>query len=507
MAGSTARLSIEVVGDAADAQRALEGTASSAGKFDSAMRKAAVPAGIVAGGLLAIGKASADAASDLEQSSGAIEKVFGSSNAAKVAAWGRDAAKNMGLSTAAYEQFAAVSGAMLQNLGFDSDSAAAKSNQLIQTGADLAATFGTDTATAVDALGASLRGEYDSLEQFGIKLSAAGVAAQVAADGNSGLTGQALQAAQAQATLELITQGASSSLGAYAAEADTAAGAQQTANAQWENAKASLGDVLTPIIAGASAKLAELFAWVEQNKASVQTWLVVIGIAAAAILAYNLAVSLAAVATGIFSAAVAVGRGVLSLAAGAVWLFNAALYANPIVLVIGLVVALLAVIFIFRDQIAAAAGKVREFFDAFLGGGAVLGPIGGALRGLSTLIGGIAAAAQFAASQVQSLVDALSALTTTKVAGTAVIAPRAAVPGALGALAGAAPLALSGPAAGPPAFTPAASSLLPALSGAAGALGPVTVINVTGALDPDAVARQIDSILRARGRRAGPVIL
>lgn len=52
-----------------------------------------------------------------------------------------------------------------------------------------------------------------------------------------------------------------------------------------------------------------------------------------------------------------------------------------------------------------------------------------------------------------------------------------------------------------------APSLRRAAAADAGASGSWTVINVNGALDPDAVARQIDNMLRGRDRRAGGITL
>ena len=78
------RLQLLIDGDASGARRALDDVAggvdqaqSKLGKFNGAMSKATVPAAATVASLAAVGKASFDSASALEQSAGAVESVFG----------------------------------------------------------------------------------------------------------------------------------------------------------------------------------------------------------------------------------------------------------------------------------------------------------------------------------------------------------------------------------------------------------------------------------------------
>src|SRR5699024_3214228 len=76
-----------------------------------------------AAGAVAIGgffKDAIRAAGDLEQSVGAVDAVFRTS-ADQVLKWGKGAATSVGLSTDAYNQSAAVVGAMLTNYGVAND--------------------------------------------------------------------------------------------------------------------------------------------------------------------------------------------------------------------------------------------------------------------------------------------------------------------------------------------------------------------------------------------------
>ena len=70
----------------------------------------------------------------------------------------------------------------------------------------------------------------------------------MAADGTDKLTGEAKTAAQAQTVLALATEQAAGANGQFAREADTAEGAAQRSAAQYENAKAAIGQGLLPVM-------------------------------------------------------------------------------------------------------------------------------------------------------------------------------------------------------------------------------------------------------------------
>jgi hypothetical protein len=250
MAGKGATLALKITGDSRDGVRALDDVEGKAGRLDGVFGKMGL--GIAAGvgvGVAAIGGLAVSAfnsASELQQSSGAIESVFGKM-AGAIETSARGAASSVGLSTSAYENLAAVLGAQLTGAGMSIEDATTKTQGLVEKGADLAATFGGSTADAVGALSSALKGEMDPLERYGVSLKQSDINARLAADGNAQLTGEALKTATANAALSLITDQTASSQGAFARESDTAAGAQQRLGAKFEDIKAVLGEKLLPI--------------------------------------------------------------------------------------------------------------------------------------------------------------------------------------------------------------------------------------------------------------------
>ena len=337
MAGS-ATLVLSIVADTKDAVRGLNDTESAAGKFKSTVGKLALPAAAAVGGLIALGKAATDSASEQQQAMGALDSVYGPA-AAKAKAYAETAATAVGLSKTAYANASAAMGASLKALGFDQGKAADASAQMISLGADLAATFGGTAADAVDALGATLRGEYDSSEKYGLGLSAATVQAELAAKGQDKLEGKAAATAKAQATLDIATRNAADSTGQFAKESGTAAGAQEIANAKYEDARAALGEKLLPVMATLTDMLGQVFDWISKNTQVVGIIVGVIGGLAAAILIVN--------------GAIAAWNAIMVIV-------NLTIWSSPIFWIIAAVVALVAVIVI----IATKTKWFQQIWDA-----------------------------------------------------------------------------------------------------------------------------------------------
>jgi hypothetical protein len=252
----TSTLAIKIVGDATDAKRAFDDTEDHAGRVGRAfggIGTAAVAGAAVAGAaLVGFAKASFDAASELEQSTGAIDAVFGDW-AVDIEQHAQEAAASVGLSTSAYENAAAVIGAQLHNAGMAHDEMTDKTTLLIQKGADMAAIFGGTATEAVDALSSALKGEMDPIERYGVSLNQSAIQAQLAADGNDKLTGAALKTAQTNAILELVTKQTADTQGAWAAQTGTAAEAQQILGAKLEDLQAKIGEKLLPVFASAAS--------------------------------------------------------------------------------------------------------------------------------------------------------------------------------------------------------------------------------------------------------------
>jgi hypothetical protein len=476
---NVATLLIKLLGDNKGAKKALDDTASAADKVQQGFGKAALPAAGLLGSIALGAAATSQAASDLEQSGGAVEAVF-KDNADAVKAFGKQASTSTGLAASEYQQMAAVLGAQLKAMGTPTDQLAGKTNDLITVGADLAATFGGSTADAVSAVSSLLRGERDPIEKYGVAIKQVDVDARLAADGiktteqaandqakahaaakratddyakalaagdpvateaarktlaiatsaekaalaTPGLTSEQYKAATANATLALFAGNTADAQGQFARETDTAAHAQQVANAQMQDAAAALGTALLPVIVAIVPLLGNMAAFVRDNATAFQIIIGVIAAVAAVILAVN--------------AAFTIMRTVTLLATAAQWLMNAALTANPIGIVVIAIAALGAALILlwtqsqtFRDIVTGVFNAVRDVisgvvdfitgafgrlaailakpFNDFLGVvNSVIGSVKSAVQGLASFVDGVFAGIKSAAKTVSDVIDSVN---------------------------------------------------------------------------------------------------
>ncbi len=285
----SAILSIKILADALSAKRELDDTATALDRFESGVNRATPAAAGVAAAVGAMGTAAYQSASELQQSTGAVSSVFGR-YAGEVTKYATSAASDVGLAQSQYQNMAAVIGSQLKTMGTPMQAVAGDTNNLISLGADLAATYGGTTASAVEALSSLLRGERDPIEKYGVSIKQADINAQLAAMGLTGLTGEAAKTAEAQATLALLTQQTADVQGQFARETDTAAGAQQIATAQYENAKAALGEQLLPAVTAVMTALGDLAVWVQNNTGATTALVAVVAGLAGSVLAANAAI-------------------------------------------------------------------------------------------------------------------------------------------------------------------------------------------------------------------------
>lgn len=355
-------LVVKILTDASNATAGIKEASGRFGQFRQSMADLAVPAGVVAGAVAAVGTKAVAAASELQQSMGGVDAVFGQS-ADQIRKWAAGAAESVGLTQAEYGNFAAVVGAQLKNLGVPMDQVAGNTNSLISLGADLAATYGGTTQEAVNALSAALRGEADPAERYGLALNATRVNAEMAAQGLTGLEGEALTAAKAQTIMQLATEQAGGAIGQFDRESNTLAGTTQRMQAAWGDAAAALGNALLPYVTAVAGAFQEMAGWVQQNA----SWLVPLGVAIGAVAGAILAINVALAAYRAIQTAVQAVTTLVTVAQNGL---NAAMAANPIGIIIGLVAALVAGFMYlwntnegFRNAFITGWEQIKSFFS------------------------------------------------------------------------------------------------------------------------------------------------
>lgn len=238
-----------------DARRDLDDTNQSAGRLERGIggtRKAVVGfAGAIAAA--GVGQFAFDAAMAAESAERAAESA-GQVLGPELEGLRDDVQgvrEQLGLSQADFDALAAKLGLMTESL---TDAQQAEFIEwLVNAGGDLAAFNGRigEGEEAIDSLTAVMRGEFDSLEQWGVKISAAEIETRklelATDDANTSLSEQELEILAVQS---LIDEKMAPAVGALAGEEDTLASKVNEAKAKYEDLKATLGEKLIPLFLG-----------------------------------------------------------------------------------------------------------------------------------------------------------------------------------------------------------------------------------------------------------------
>lgn len=241
-----AELVIRIVGDLSNYDKTLK----DAGEKTKAAGKTISAAGtkLTAGVTLPLVGAAVAAvnwASDLTESTNAVKGVFGEASD-EIFAFGENSAEMVGLSTAKYQQLAVVTGAFLKNVGYDLQGAAEETINLTQRAADMASFFNKDVDQALGAIQSGLKGEFNPLEQFGVKLNAAAIAARAMEMGLADNASELTESAKAYAAINLIMEQTKDTQDDFRNTSEDFANLWRILTAQIEDFGASLGVLIIP---------------------------------------------------------------------------------------------------------------------------------------------------------------------------------------------------------------------------------------------------------------------
>lgn len=157
----------------------------------------------------------------------------------------------MGLNALEVDQLGAKMGLLFTGMGVGEQAAADFGVELVNIAGDLAAFRGdlSETPAALDAMQAALRGEFDPLEQFGVKLSAAKIEAEKAR--LAGIDPLFASLSDGEQTMEaivsLIVREAAPAMGALEDAADSTAAKTNELATETEDLQTELGAVVNEI--------------------------------------------------------------------------------------------------------------------------------------------------------------------------------------------------------------------------------------------------------------------
>ena len=481
---ASATLVLRILADSKDASDALGATGDSAGKLE----RAALPAAAALGAVVAAGYGAAQSASDLAESQNKVAVVFGDA-AGEMDAWASTAATSMGMSKQAALDAAGSMGTLFTQLGFASSESADMSQAMVGLSADLASfhNLSGGAAEATDMMSAAMRGEYDSIQRVIPTLNAAAVEQRALADTGKTSASALTDAEKAAATYALIMEGAGPAVGDFANTSDSAANQQRILSATLADATAALGAAFLPALQAVVPLLTSAASWAGQNTTALAVLAGVVGVASAAILALNTAAKVyTSVATLAQSA---------TLKATAAWVAETATKVANVAITTAMTAAALA--YTAAQKIAQAASKAWTAVQWLLNAALTANPIGLVVAAVAALVAGFVIAYKKSEAFREVIDSVWNALKTAwewvkKLIDRLGDLHFPSPPSWLGKL-------MPGGNMAAPALAPTVRAGAPVSSSSSGGI----VVNISGALDPDAVARQLRRVLATHDRRTG----
>ncbi len=223
--------------------KTTDSTAKSMKKMGGQMK--AVFAGAAAVAVFKFLKGAVDASSDLNESINAVNVVFGEASEG-VKKLGEDAAASMGLANAEFNTLAVSFSSFVEKIVGPGGDVVGTLEVLTQRAADFASVMNIDVAEAATIFRSGLAGETEPLRKFGIDLSAAAVNAEALASGLAESTSEITEQDKILARYKLLMDQTEKTSGDFANTSGDFANAMRILGAEFENAKAELGDALIP---------------------------------------------------------------------------------------------------------------------------------------------------------------------------------------------------------------------------------------------------------------------
>lgn len=216
--------------------------------FGSLMKVAATAAaGIATGQIASFFKSTINAASDVAESTSKIGVVFGK-NTKAVLDFGKQSSTSMGISQATYREAVGTLGNLFVALKLPGPQAVKMSTDMVKLSGDLASFNNTKPEEALDALKSALVGETEPLQRYGVNINAATLGTQAMKMGLIKHVNDALTPAQkATATYALILDQTKTAQGDFSRTQDGLANSTRIAAAQWDDLKAKIGEQFLPI--------------------------------------------------------------------------------------------------------------------------------------------------------------------------------------------------------------------------------------------------------------------
>ena len=225
-----------------EAERGLDKFKSIA---DKAFRGVAIGTGIAAAAFGKLAMDSIKAASNLEESTNAVNVAFGKS-AEAVLAIGANSAQALGLARNEFNEAAVRFSAFAERIVGDGNDASTFIQEITQRASDFASVFNIEVAEALRVFQSGLAGEAEPLKRFGINLLQSEVQAFALRDGIIAVGEQMTETQKVQARYGLLLESTAKTAGDFANTSDGLANSQRILKARFTDLQAEIGQALLP---------------------------------------------------------------------------------------------------------------------------------------------------------------------------------------------------------------------------------------------------------------------
>lgn len=327
--------------------------------------------------LAAIGTAGFKLAADIEDSLGAVDQIFGKSSDS-IKDWAEELPAYYGVNKKEALEYSTIMGSLLQNIGgMNQDEAAKMSASLTELGSDLSAMFVGTPESAINSLTQALKGNYATLENYGMGITAAAVSQRALEMGLADTVGQLTQQDRQVAALDMIWEQTTKTQGQARREADSSSGVLKALTVTLKDLTATIGQVLLPILTPLLEKLKNWLQRFKELDSATQQQIVKMAMFAAAIGPVLLVIG--KITSGIGSIVTAGGslfkwldKASKALAAAGSSLGKVALSISGIIAIIGALVGAFVYLWQtnedFRNKIVEIWGNIKGAFEQLCSG-------------------------------------------------------------------------------------------------------------------------------------------
>lgn len=327
-------------------------------------------------GLGAIKKA-IDYASDLAEVQNVVDVTF-KSNAETVNEWSKTTLEAFGLNELTAKRFSGTMGAMLKSSGMAGKEVTDMAMKITELSGDMASFYNLEADEAFNKIRSGISGETEPLKQLGINMSVANLEAYALSQGISKPFEKMSQAEQVMLRYNYLLQATADAQGDFARTSDSFSNQMKLVKENWNQLTGQIAGYVLPLLAQGLQMVNNVLAVVSQNLDIILPAMGAL-VAIMAVYAGHLAV-----VHGIELAQLAI-KGALAMLEGvhaiAIWAttsatwaevmaqtsLNSALYACPLVWILGLIIAVVAVIYLVATAIAKVTGVASSGLGVIMG--------------------------------------------------------------------------------------------------------------------------------------------